>query len=132
MSSKYQSEYTFEMNGHTFSSRNFFISDDPKKIWDYHAYKSNPVDLQYFVVNAAYTLQGLPNADDILSALRAKFKSAGWEGDGEIGLIWLPPFVHSDSDNMGDHIWYVKQDNNGTCFYLSPTLYRFPGLELIV
>ncbi|MGA7568986.1 MAG: hypothetical protein WBW53_23230 [Terriglobales bacterium] len=39
-------------------------------------YKSEKGELKQFIV-----------------ALRTQFKKAGWEGDGEIGVIWLPPFV---------------------------------------
>lgn len=32
--------------------------------------------------------------DAYIDKVRQHFKDAGWEGDGQIGIIWLPPFVH--------------------------------------
>jgi hypothetical protein len=52
----------------------------------------------------------------------AAFKAAGWEGDGKIRLIWLPPFVFTGSRAAGaegEIIWHVKQKNNGTSFIAS-------------
>jgi hypothetical protein len=52
-----------------------------------------------------------------LKYVRQKFLDAGWEGDGEIGLIWIPPFLDQSIDyNNGETIWHVKQYNNGTSF----------------
>ncbi len=44
------------------------------------------------------------------------FRQAGWEGDGRIGLIWIPPFVIKNSDTWGELVWHVKQRNNGSSF----------------
>ena len=33
--------------------------------------------------------------------VRVKLISEGWEGDGEHGLIWIPPFIFKDSDTYG-------------------------------
>lgn len=55
--------------------------------------------------------------DELLANVKAAFEKAGWEGDGEIGLIWLPPFIlESTGDTFGQYIWHVKQDNNGISF----------------
>jgi hypothetical protein len=63
--------------------------------------------------------------DALLDAVSALFKENGWEGDGNIGLIWLPPFVGvGGEDTYGSHIWHVKQGNNGTSWLASE--YRLP------
>jgi hypothetical protein len=52
-----------------------------------------------------------------------RFLQAGWEGDGEITLIWLPPFVFPLSLNIspvGIVVWHVKQKSDGVSFILSP------------
>ena len=50
-------------------------------------------------------------------AIKKKFLAAGWEGDGDIGIIWLPPFVDVGiEDTWGTYIWHVKQSNNGISF----------------
>lgn len=50
------------------------------------------------------------------------FLKNGWEGDGEIGVIWIPPFVDIGhfEDTWGSYLWHVKQSNNGTSFIASP------------
>lgn len=59
--------------------------------------------------------------DTWVAAVRERFFAAGWEGDGTIGLIWLPPFVDIGiEDTWGNYIWHVKQRNNGISFLLSP------------
>jgi hypothetical protein len=58
-----------------------------------------------------------------IEAARAAFLSAGWEGDGEIGLLWLPPFVfplESQRPWLGVTAWHVKQLEDGISWLLSP------------
>src|SRR5215831_9509881 len=56
----------------------------------------------------------------LLEAVRDRFLSAGWEGDGKLGIIWLPPFVDAGvEDTWGTYVWHVKQDNNGTSWLAS-------------
>jgi hypothetical protein len=56
-----------------------------------------------------------------VNAIRDRFLAAGWEGDGEIGIIWFPPFLDfALGDTWGDYIWHVKQLNNGTSFLAGP------------
>lgn len=53
--------------------------------------------------------------DEYVEAVKRRFKEAGWEGDGTIGIIWLPPFVGVGiEDTWGSYLWHVKQSNNGT------------------
>jgi hypothetical protein len=56
------------------------------------------------------------------------FLHAGWEGDGKLLAIWIPPFMFVDPDTIGVHIWYVKQNNNGTSWLCAEFPYSFPGL----
>jgi hypothetical protein len=57
------------------------------------------------------------------------FKKAGWEGDGRLGFIWLPPFLFEDNtDTWGVCLWHVKQSNNGTSWLCARKPYDFPGL----
>jgi hypothetical protein len=59
--------------------------------------------------------------DAYIDKVRQHFKDAGWEGDGQIGIIWLPPFVDAGGveDTWGTYIWHVKQSNNGTSWLAS-------------
>jgi hypothetical protein len=65
------------------------------------------------------------NPDDrkaIIEKVETVFKKNGWEGDGEIGLIWIPPFMYNSALNedpgqlFGTLVWHVKQHNNGISF----------------
>jgi hypothetical protein len=55
-----------------------------------------------------------------IDRVKAVFKRHGWEGDGELGIFWLPPFLfnHEKNDAMtyGTGVWHVKQHNNGISF----------------
>ena len=51
----------------------------------------------------------------LVDSVKSRFLSAGWEGDGNVGLIWLPPFADTGiEDTWGTYLWHVKQENNGT------------------
>lgn len=54
--------------------------------------------------------------NDYIEIVKRAFLDAGWEGDGEIGLVWLPPFVEMRGGTFGEYVWHVKQDNNGISF----------------
>jgi hypothetical protein len=52
--------------------------------------------------------------DKYVEAVKERFKTAGWEGDGNVGILWLPPFVGVGAeDTWGAYVWHVKQSNNG-------------------
>lgn len=58
--------------------------------------------------------------EDAIQLVGDRFKKFGWEGDGSIGIIWIPPFVDIGfEDTHGTYIWHVKQDNDGTSFLAS-------------
>ncbi len=55
--------------------------------------------------------------DDAIHLIKERFLEYGWEGDGAIGIIWLPPFVDVGvEDTWGTYVWHVKQRNNGISF----------------
>ncbi len=55
--------------------------------------------------------------DKIINLIKNKFIAAGWEGDGDIKLIWIPCFLDQTLDELyGEYVWHVKQDNNGISF----------------
>jgi hypothetical protein len=68
--------------------------------------------------------------DRFLAALRSRFAKAGWEGDGEIGVVWLPPFVDIGAANtLGIYIWHVKQDHGGRSWLASESELNFLRLR---
>jgi len=65
----------------------------------------------------------LPDPAAHVAAARAAFLQAGWDGDGEIGLLWIPPFVFPVASRpswLGVTIWHVKQLEDGISWLLSP------------
>ncbi len=55
--------------------------------------------------------------DDAIRLVGERFKEYGWEGDGQIWIAWVPPFVDIGiEDTWGTYIWHVKQRNNGISF----------------
>lgn len=96
-------------------------------IGGYYAYQYEHLDDLRFIRTPEDFLGSFgsdkPSREDIahiLTAVEKKFREAGWEGDGTIGVIWLPPFVDTGiEDTWGTYLWHVKQSNNGTSFVLS-------------
>jgi hypothetical protein len=72
------------------------------------------------ILKAEKILDCTPENLALLGEVKAIFKSNGWEGDGELGLFWIPPFYYSpkaDEDmTEGVWVWHVKQHNNGVSF----------------
>ena len=44
---------------------------------------------------------------------------AGWQGDGELKLVWIPPFCLPHGHNVGEYVYHVKQATNGTSYIYS-------------
>lgn len=64
-----------------------------------------------------------------VEAVKEKLQSAGWEGDGELGIIWFPPFAGVGAeDTNGAYVWCVKQSNNGTSWLASHFPMSFKAL----
>lgn len=60
---------------------------------------------------------------------RERFAACGWQGDGDIQLLWLPSFVFPLILNIqptGVTVWHVKQVEDGVSFLLSPIELPFP------
>lgn len=48
------------------------------------------------------------------------FRNAGWEGDGTIQCLFLPPAFFCTHQTHCEVIFHVKQQNNGTSFLAIP------------
>jgi len=89
----------------------------------------NPISVNRDWKNNSLFL-GVNNLDEVMEEVKQRFLQEGWEGDGEIGLIWIPPFVDIGSDDTyGTYIWHVKQQNNGVSWLLSPIKLDFQRIE---
>ncbi len=88
--------------------------------------KTFTVDCYEWIDNLNFTLKPsecIANYKDYIEIAKQMFLDAGWYGDGEIELMWIPPFaIKSDKiePNIGLTIWHVKQIEDGISWILSP------------
>jgi hypothetical protein len=86
-----------------------------------------PEDYAELIFFASYSKEQI---QDVVDAVKEKILSSGWEGDGEIGVIWIPPFVDTGfEDTAGNYFWHVKQSNNGISYILSEYPLEFSRIE---
>lgn len=55
----------------------------------------------------------------LVEVLHEQFRDLGWQGDGEIGYLWLPPFCFKRPETGGHLIWHVKQKSDGISYIVS-------------
>jgi hypothetical protein len=65
--------------------------------------------------------------EQLRQQLSELFRNAGWEGDGTIGCLFVPPCFSSQSegDTWCTTIYHVKQSNNGTSWLAIPKGFQF-------
>ncbi len=80
-----------------------------------------------WIDNLNFTLRPeecLDNASEYVSIAKELFLEAGWDGDGEVELMWIPSFMLSEGADYyttdGITLWHVKQLEDGTSWLLSP------------
>ena len=93
-------------------------------IGKYHVYSYNHIDDLNYIVKAEDALDKAKINKD-LPSVKEHFRKKGWEGDGQIGLMWIPPLVSESAGTSGFFAWHVKQENNGTSFIASPISLRY-------
>lgn len=110
---------------------------DPKLIKGYFVYEYTFLDDLSFIATPAeffgsrmFADYSADQIDTVVHEVKEKFLEAGWEGDGSIGIIWLPPFVDTGTeDTWGNYLWHVKQSNNGISFILSEQPLEFERIK---
>lgn len=94
-------------------------------VYSYHF-----IDDRLFFLNARETLGGFPDGYAIIDEAEKLLKRHGWEGDGTLELLWLPPFMGVGvEDTYGVVCFHVKQSNNGTSWFASKYALPFESLE---
>lgn len=58
-------------------------------------------------------------SEEFVEKLSKTLKDCGWEGDGVLGAMVVPPFFAADGGNHWFPIFHVKQENNGTSWIAS-------------
>jgi hypothetical protein len=105
------------------------INYAPEKIGEFHSYHYEWIDNLHFLLNPKAVLGD--RAKSYIEAAKVVFREMDWEGDGDIQLLWLPPFVFPTSSEVspeGVIIWHVKQMEDGISFLLSPVALPFKQL----
>ncbi|MCX6644914.1 MAG: hypothetical protein NTY09_00935 [bacterium] len=87
---------------------------------EYHIYQYTFLDDLSFSKKPEDVYKDGSDLKDEIHRVSNAFLQAGWEGDGEICVIWVPPFVDLGiEDTLGRYLWHVKQKNNGISFIAS-------------
>ncbi len=93
----------------------------PENVENWHYFGYEYLDDLRFIQNADEILSKWEHAEKVISAVKENLKHLGWEGDGEIGILWLPPFAGAGPhDNFGCYLLHVKQLNDGISWLASP------------
>ena len=98
---------------------------------EFYSYSFEYIDNRLFCISAEQLL-GTLVARTYVEISKDLFREAGWDGDGEIELLWLPSFVFpwsSDVPPTGVVIWHVKQIEDGISFLLSPIKLPFEAFQ---
>lgn len=98
------------------------INYPAKDLDNFHIYIYEWIDNLNFTLKPEDCLEDYSEYEDIASK---RFLEAGWDGDGSIELMWIPPFVFhnsmtSQTATLGVTIWHVKQQEDGISWILSP------------
>lgn len=92
----------------------------PERLKDYEVGAYEWIDNLHFILDPRECVE---NADAYIAIARQRFLEEGWEGDGDIGLIWVPPFMLKDPKTgytKGVIVWHVKQLEDGISWLLFP------------
>lgn len=96
---------------------------------EFWVYRYEHIDEYTFIKNPSLLANEILEALPILRNVKTAFQKIGWEGDGEFGVIWIPPFMMPSYD-IGLYLWHVKQSNNGTSFLAcSQDIFSYIDLE---
>ena|SRR5260370_28868748 len=96
------------------------ITYPPGALREFHVYGYEWIDNLHFVRPLREFLE---DPTEYIDVAKARFLEAGWDGDGRIGLLWLPPFVFPKGQQAapeGVVVWHVKQVEDGISWLLSP------------
>jgi hypothetical protein len=103
---------------------------NPEMIADFFVYQYHHIDGPSIMPLASDVLSRHPRYSEVIERIKARLVDAGWEGDGEVRLMWFPPFLGAGvQDTYGVGAWFVKQRNNGTAWIASPVPLPFERLH---
>ena len=97
----------------------------PDDVANWHIYVFEYLDDLNWMPPAHEILKGWLLADDLLTAVAARCREKGWDGDGIFQAMWLPPFLDVGLPDLGCYVLVVKQDDDGTAWIASPIPLRW-------
>jgi|SRR5579872_2917706 len=94
----------------------------------FYGFEYRYIEEDRFIIPANVFLEGDELSQERINAARARFKKLGWKGEGEIGILWIPPIVKGlrGYNSGGVCVWHVRQEENGVSYLLAPS--RFDDL----
>jgi hypothetical protein len=102
-------------------SKDAVITYQPNDLRAFHVHGFEWIDNLHFLVAPSEFVGS--RASSYIEVAKERFLEAGWEGDGEVRLLWLPPFAFPlglQVPPAGVVLWHVKQEEDGVSFILSP------------
>jgi hypothetical protein len=97
------------------------IDYPPEKLNEFFKSAFEWIDNLNFAMNPSDCLE---NAEEYIRVAKAIFTEMGWHGDGDVQLMWIPPFmlkgIRTENFTRGIVIWHVKQNEDGISWILSP------------
>ncbi|WP_312316175.1 hypothetical protein [Stenotrophomonas sp.] len=97
------------------------IEYPPEALKSFEGYGYEWIDNLHFLEDPSRFIDGDPAR--YVAMAKAQFRKLGWHGDGDVQLLWLPPFVFPFQPHIppeGVILWHVKQQSDGISYLLSP------------
>lgn len=104
------------------------IDYPPEKLSAFRAYGYEYIDNRQFALRPEFVLGSIEKAAPYVEEARRIFVAMDWQGDGDIELLWIPPFAFPLSlgvPPVGVVVWHVKQSEDGISYLLSPIALPF-------
>lgn len=93
---------------------------------NYHFYSYEYMDDLSFMPSAHDAFTGWEEGEALIARVEEKFKDMGCQGDGEMQVMWLPPFVGAaEENNYGCYVLHYKQFEDGVSWLASPFVLPF-------
>jgi hypothetical protein len=103
---------------------------DHSVVDQYIVYQYQYIDTLDYMRDAKEVFAAYPGREQLFERVKKRLLQGGWEGDGILQILWLPPFLGAGiEDTFGVGVWFVKQGSKGTAWLASPVPLPFERLE---
>ncbi len=95
--------------------------------WCFYGYEY--LDDLNFMLNASKAFSDWADGGTLLEHVGKKFLEMGWDGEGEMQILWFPPFLNIGVANyFGGYALHVKQFADGISWIACP--FEIPEFDL--